>query len=41
MCPGCFDDGFCPATYFRGGFIGVSWGCDVFSTLGCNIFEGV
>ena len=41
MGPGSFDEGFWPATYFLGGFIGVSRGCGVFSTLGCNIFEGV
>ena len=41
MGPGSFDEGFWPATYFRGGFIGVSRGCGVFNTLGRNIFEGV
>jgi hypothetical protein len=41
MGPGSLDESFWAATYFRGGFFGVSRGCGAFSTLDRNIFEGV
>jgi hypothetical protein len=41
MGPGSLDEGFWPATFFRGGFIGVSRCCGAFGILGRNSFEGV
>lgn len=41
MGPGSLDEGFWPATFFLGGFIGVSWRCGAFDILGHDIVEGV